>query len=248
LRRIWCEGPRVLLVYDGGSFATCHYLAVELGRRCDHECCGWPRTGNRKAVRVIPRHEDEGARPGGPAVRGLLIATSLELVLPSLPLPRQQMRLAPGDQECVSCANNSRVDLPARERSYLGPRWRVATHPARRCPAGWCLSRAVIPSRSMTRLPMKPRIWDLCSEPSARRCGMWSAAARPTSRCSPKWKAFSTFTSTSSSPPARPGGGRSRQLSVIWALPFLAVRCPRQGRPLGSSTRATSGTPRGEAP
>jgi diadenosine tetraphosphate (Ap4A) HIT family hydrolase len=36
------------------------------------------------------------------------------------------MRLVPADQECVSCANNARADLPARERIYLGPRWRVA--------------------------------------------------------------------------------------------------------------------------
>jgi diadenosine tetraphosphate (Ap4A) HIT family hydrolase len=36
------------------------------------------------------------------------------------------MRLVAGDQECVSCANNARVDLPARERIYLGPRWRAA--------------------------------------------------------------------------------------------------------------------------
>jgi diadenosine tetraphosphate (Ap4A) HIT family hydrolase len=36
------------------------------------------------------------------------------------------MRLVPGDQECVSCANNARTDLPARERIHLGPRWRVA--------------------------------------------------------------------------------------------------------------------------
>ena len=36
------------------------------------------------------------------------------------------MRLVAGDQGCVSCANNARVDLPARERVYLGPRWRVA--------------------------------------------------------------------------------------------------------------------------
>jgi diadenosine tetraphosphate (Ap4A) HIT family hydrolase len=36
------------------------------------------------------------------------------------------MRLVPGDQECVSCANNARADLPARERIYLGPRWRIA--------------------------------------------------------------------------------------------------------------------------
>ncbi len=238
----------MLLVYDGGSFATCHYLAVELGRPCDHECCGWPRTGNRKAVRVIPRHEDEGARPGGPAVRGLLIATFLgasaaQLAATSSTNAARAGR--PGVRElCQQFAGRSactRAELPR-------PAMARCPRPARRCPAGWCLSRAVIPSRSMTRLPMKPRIWDLCSEPSARRCGMWSAAARPTSRCSPKWKAFSTFTSTSSSPPARPGGGRSRQLSVIWALPFLAVRCPRQGRPLGSSTRATSGTPRGEAP
>lgn len=131
----------MLLVYDGGSFATCHYLAVELGRPCDHECCGWPRTGNRKAVRVIPRHEDEGARPGGPAVRGLLIATFLGASAAQLAATSSTMRLAPGDQECVSCANNSRVDLPARERSYLGPRWRVAhaRHVAARlagaCPA-----------------------------------------------------------------------------------------------------------------
>ena len=36
------------------------------------------------------------------------------------------MQLVAGDQGCVSCANNARVDLPARERIYLGPRWRVA--------------------------------------------------------------------------------------------------------------------------
>ena len=36
------------------------------------------------------------------------------------------MRLVAGDRECVSCANNARADLPARERIYLGPRWRAA--------------------------------------------------------------------------------------------------------------------------
>jgi diadenosine tetraphosphate (Ap4A) HIT family hydrolase len=36
------------------------------------------------------------------------------------------MRLVAEDQGCVSCANNARADLPARERIYLGPRWRVA--------------------------------------------------------------------------------------------------------------------------
>ena len=36
------------------------------------------------------------------------------------------MRLVPGNQDCVSCANNERADLPARERIYLGPRWRIA--------------------------------------------------------------------------------------------------------------------------
>ena len=36
------------------------------------------------------------------------------------------MRFVAEDQECLSCANNARVDLPARERIYLGPRWRVA--------------------------------------------------------------------------------------------------------------------------
>jgi diadenosine tetraphosphate (Ap4A) HIT family hydrolase len=36
------------------------------------------------------------------------------------------MRLVAGDQECVTCASNARVDLPARERIYLGPRWRAA--------------------------------------------------------------------------------------------------------------------------
>lgn len=30
------------------------------------------------------------------------------------------------EQECLSCTNNARVDLPARERIYAGPRWRVA--------------------------------------------------------------------------------------------------------------------------
>ena len=56
------------MVYDGRSFAMCYHLAVELGRPCDHECCGWTRAGDCKAVRVIPRHEDKAARPGGPAV------------------------------------------------------------------------------------------------------------------------------------------------------------------------------------
>ena len=38
----------------------------------------------------------------------------------------ETMQLVAGDQGCVSCANNARADLPARERIYLGPRWRVA--------------------------------------------------------------------------------------------------------------------------
>ena len=38
----------------------------------------------------------------------------------------ETIRLVPGDQECMSCARNARADLPARERIYVGPRWRVA--------------------------------------------------------------------------------------------------------------------------
>ena len=27
---------------------------------------------------------------------------------------------------CFTCSNNERLDLPPRERIYVGPRWRVA--------------------------------------------------------------------------------------------------------------------------
>ena len=56
------------MVYDRGGFAARRYLAVELGGPGDHECRGWPGTGDPEAMRVIPRHEDEAARPGGPAI------------------------------------------------------------------------------------------------------------------------------------------------------------------------------------
>ena len=58
------------------------------------------------------------------------------------------MRLVPGDQECVSCASNARRDLPARERIYPGPRWRVA-HAFGTSLPGWLV---VVPRRHTVAL------------------------------------------------------------------------------------------------
>lgn len=58
------------------------------------------------------------------------------------------MRLVAGDQECVSCASNARADLPARERIYLGPRWRVA-HVSGTSLPGWLV---LVPRRHTVAL------------------------------------------------------------------------------------------------
>jgi hypothetical protein len=47
----WCESPQVPVVYDRGSFAARRYLAVELRRPGDHECCGWPGTGPNTSLK-----------------------------------------------------------------------------------------------------------------------------------------------------------------------------------------------------
>jgi hypothetical protein len=83
------------------------------------------------------------------------------------------MRLVAGDQECVSCASNTRADLPARERIYLGPRWRVA-HPSGTSLPGWLV---LVPRRHTVALDdltadEAADLGDHCSEPSAPRCGI----------------------------------------------------------------------------
>jgi hypothetical protein len=50
-----------LSVYDRGRLAARRYLAIELGRPGNHQRRGWPGAGDREAVRVITRHEDEAA-------------------------------------------------------------------------------------------------------------------------------------------------------------------------------------------
>jgi diadenosine tetraphosphate (Ap4A) HIT family hydrolase len=52
------------------------------------------------------------------------------------------------DQECLSCANNARVDLPARERVYVSPRWRVA-HAFGTSVPGWLV---LLPRRHIVAL------------------------------------------------------------------------------------------------
>jgi diadenosine tetraphosphate (Ap4A) HIT family hydrolase len=54
----------------------------------------------------------------------------------------------PDDSDCFSCALNARSDLPARERVYVGPRWRVA-HALGSALPGWLVA---IPRRHVLAL------------------------------------------------------------------------------------------------
>jgi diadenosine tetraphosphate (Ap4A) HIT family hydrolase len=58
------------------------------------------------------------------------------------------MRVMAADGDCFSCANNGSVDLPPRERVYLGPRWRVA-HAFGTSLPGWLV---VVPLRHVIAL------------------------------------------------------------------------------------------------
>jgi diadenosine tetraphosphate (Ap4A) HIT family hydrolase len=50
--------------------------------------------------------------------------------------------------ECLSCAQDARVDMPPRERLHIGPRWRVA-HAFGTSLPGWLV---VLPRRHVTAL------------------------------------------------------------------------------------------------
>lgn len=54
----------------------------------------------------------------------------------------------PADQDCLSCVNNARSDLPPRERVYVGPRWRVA-HAFGTSLPGWLV---LLPQRHLMAL------------------------------------------------------------------------------------------------